>query len=101
MSQDKELIDEITNKLFNFALTEEKSGEDHAKEIIKLVRDSLIGGCILVPDGIYKQMQFESSQFRIEHPHDYSDLSQPNVHPHVDSVTTGIMPSPPTNKGGE
>lgn len=44
--------------------------EPAAKRIIDIIRDELIGGCILVPEGLYKQMRFESEQFRIEHPRD-------------------------------
>ena len=76
------LLDSYQNKI--------RITEDGVNKIINLVREHLIGGSTLVPDGLYKQMRFESEQFRREHPHDYSDLSQPNIHPHVNSETTAI-----------
>ena len=42
-----------------------------AKEIIALVLDKLVANHVLVPDGLYKQMRFESDQFRVEHPSAY------------------------------
>lgn len=44
---------------------------DEIADLVKIVRDSMIDGHTIVPDGIYKQMQFESSQFRAEHPNAY------------------------------
>lgn len=75
MNNDDKLIEKviwtISDEVFDAAKITKKEQESLAKEIISLVRDRLMANHVLVPEGLYKQMKFESAQFLIEHPHIY------------------------------
>ena len=71
MNNDDKLIEDVSKEVINYVLKADKTHEEVAKDIIALVRESIVDGHVLVPDGIYEQMKIESAQFRVDNPNHY------------------------------